>query len=89
MEVRIGPKSYRSQLPIGFISGPIVEKMDAATVGQMGQQIYNFNMKLQDNKDGSSDYIRAFFLNGHLRFKRYTLLDVAIYKLAHMFMKGQ
>lgn len=88
MEVRIGPKSYRSSLPIGYISGTIVDKLDAAEIGQMGNQIFNFNMRLRHLPDGSSEYIRAFFLNGHLRFKRYNFLDVAIYKLAHLFQKS-
>lgn len=92
MEVRIGPKSYRSALPIGHASGTIIDKMDGAERGQMGQQIFNFNLRVGPYRklpDGSSEsyYHRAFFLNGHCRFKRYNLLDVVLYKIAHLFTR--
>lgn len=88
MEVRIGPKSYRSELPIGYANGTIADKMDAANVGQMGQQIFNFNLRIsKPNAFGESYYQRAFFLNGHCRFKRYGLLDVVLYKVAHVFKR--
>ena len=89
MEVRIGPKSYRSALPVGFASGTIVDKMDAAAKGQMGQQIFNFDLRVGPQRklpDGSTEsyYQRAFFLNGHCRFRRYNLIDLIIYKIMHI-----
>lgn len=87
MEVRIGPKSYRSVLPVGFASGAIIDKMDAAEVGQMGQQIYSFNLRTSPVKLGEAYYERAFFLNGHCRFKRYSLVDLALYKLGRLFVR--
>lgn len=87
MEVRIGPKSYSSQLPIGYAQGREIDMLDAAEKGQMGQAIYNFNLRTSKVTRGEAYYERAFFLNGHCRFKRYSLLDVVLYKAAHLFKR--
>ncbi len=86
MEVLIGPKSYRSVLPMGYVSGGVADAIDDAQVGSLGKQMYNFDVRISRvNKYGEAYYERAYVMNGHCRFKRYSLLDRILYKIGRLF----
>lgn len=86
MEVRIGPKAARSELPVGHVSATTYEQIEKADCGQLGKQVVEFNVRLtKPNKYGDAYYQKAYVLNGHCRFKRYGLLDVLKYKIARLF----
>jgi len=91
-EVVIGPKSLRSEIPVGTVSSRVYEEILDAEVGQLGKQIYNFNMYLGVevvNGERVDRYYRAFVVNGHCRFKKYNLFDRLKYKLFKMlFSRG-
>lgn len=88
MEVLIGPKSFRSELPMGYVNGTVADKIEDATRGALGQQVFNFNIRVSRiNKFGDAYYQKAFLLNGHCRFKRYSLLDRLMYKVGRLFKK--
>lgn len=84
MEVRIGPKSYRSRLPVGFVTGSVIDNIEAAEIGQLGKAFYNFNIRVSKEELGEAYYEAALVLNGHSNFKRYGLLDVVLYKLGRL-----
>lgn len=83
--VRIGPKYYRSTLPVGKVEYETTfQKISLAEQGRLGQQVYNFNLLLGYIDKDTSTYIRAYVLNGHCRYKRYSLIDLAIYKVSQL-----
>jgi hypothetical protein len=75
---------------MGKVSQKVFEKIDLADEGRLGTQLFNFNVKIgKDRKvpnsfQTESTYQQAYVLNGHCRFKKYSLLDVIAYKVVQL-----
>lgn len=93
-EVTVGPKYYRSRLPVGKVDELTAQQIELADQGQLGKQVFNFNLKIKDlgEKDGVNEglYSRAYVINGHCRFKRYGVIDKLKYAIGRLFpVKGK
>lgn len=91
MEVTVGPKSFRSRLPMGKVPVNVAEQIRLADIGALSRQIYNFNIRISRNKQVDSStteatYHRTFVLNGACRFKRYGIIDMLRYKIGRFFV---
>lgn len=93
--VTIGPKNRMSRLPMGKVQEYTAQRIDLAELGVLGRQIYKFNIKTKtlakatpaNGNVEEAQYQRAFVVNGQPAFKRYTLKDVIVYKLARILRK--
>jgi hypothetical protein len=83
--VRIGPKYYRSALPVGKVEYETTfQHITLADQGRLGQQVYKFNLLLGYIGKDTSTYQQVYVINGHCRYKRYSLLDLAAYKVSQL-----
>jgi hypothetical protein len=63
----------------------VLDQIKLADSGQLGKQVLNFDVRLtKPSSDGDAHFKRVFVINGHCRFKLYTLIDVVRYKLVRM-----
>ncbi len=87
--VIVGPKYFRSNLPVGEVPETVAQQIDLANSGRMGKQMYPFNIKIKD--DGlDAVYARAYLINGACRFKKYNFLDKIAYQVGRLFpLKGK
>jgi hypothetical protein len=60
--------------------------MELAERGQLPFSTFNFNVETKRISKFESDYMRAYIINGHVRFKRYTLIDRIKYVFAQFFL---
>ena len=91
--IKIGPKRYSSSLPAGHVDFyTTFPQIALAEQGRSPIQVYKFNLLLDYNRSkhlSTSTYQRVHIINGHCTYKRYTLIDTAIYKLLHMFERSR
>lgn len=89
--IRVGPKShFKSELYMGKVTPIAAVHIDEADMGKLSKQMFHFNLylgKIEVNGQVRDDYIRAFVINGMCRFKRYSLLDVVLYKVGRLLMR--
>jgi hypothetical protein len=84
--VTIGPKYYRSVLPVGKVDlETVYPKIALADQCRLGQQMYTFNL-LTHYEGNDSHYVGVYVINGHCRYKRYTFLDLLLYKVSQLFL---
>jgi len=92
----IGPKYYRSALPVGKVTESVLEKVLLAEQGRLGTQLYYFNLRTSKEVKvpggTQAEYQKVYVMNGHCRYKRYTVLDLVAYRFFQLFgqrSKGQ
>jgi hypothetical protein len=86
--VTVGPKYFRSQLPVGEVGEEVLKKIDLANEGRLGLQLYAFNMRVGKGETGETGtYVRAYVVNGACRFKKYGLVDKLKYAVGRLFVR--
>lgn len=89
--ITIGPKYYRSALPVGKVGQSVFEKIQLAEQGRLGTQLFYFNIRIgkEVKVPGGTEatYQKVYVMNGHCRYKRYNLLDLVAYRVSQLFGK--
>ncbi len=77
----IGPKSYRSKLPMGKVDDVVVNMIAVAEAGKMSDGVFTFDIHTR------SGVRRGAILKWEVSYKKYNLFDKIAYATCRLLVK--